>query len=55
MNRETAMMVIRAEYAEHGEMTSAAMRAYAESRISYDIFMRARRAGMQMHQEEQEQ
>ena len=54
MNRKTALGIIRAEYAKHGEMTSAAMRAYTESRISYGAFMEARRAGMQIHQEGQE-
>ena len=55
MNRKTALGTIRAEYAEHGEMTSAAMRAYAESSISCCAFWEAKRAGMWIHQEEQEQ
>ena len=55
MNRKTALDIIRAEYAEHGETTQKAMRAYAEIQISYGTFMEAKRAGMWIHQEEQEQ
>ncbi len=55
MNRKTALDIISAEYAEHGEMTQKAMRAYAESRISYDAFVKAKKSGIQTHQEETEQ
>ena len=53
MNRKTALDIIRFEYAKHGEMTQAAMRAYAESRISYDAFAEAKKKGMRIYQEEQ--
>ena len=53
MNRKTALDIIRAEYAKHGKTTQKAMRAYAKSRISYGVFMEARRAGMRMYQEAQ--
>ena len=55
MNRKTALDIIRFEYAKHGRPTQKAMRAYTESRISYGAFMEAKRAGMWIHQEEQEQ
>ena len=55
MNRKTALDIIRAEYARCGRPTQIAMRAYTESRISYGAFMEARREGMQLHQEAQEQ
>ena len=53
MNRKTALGTIRAEYAKYGEMTQKAMRAYAESRISYDAFAKAKKSGMRIYQEEQ--
>ena len=52
MNQKTAIDIICAEYAMYGEMTSTAMRAYAKSKISYDVFMKAKRAGMRIHQME---
>ena len=55
MNWKAALATIRAEYAKHGKTTQKAMRTYAEGRISYGVFMEARRAGMRMYQEEHEQ
>ena len=55
MNRKTALDIIRAEYAKHGEMTRAAMRAYAESHISYGAFAEAKKSGIRAYQEGHEQ
>ena len=52
MNRKTALDIIRAEYAKHGEETIASTRAYVESQISYGAFMEARRRGLQIYQEQ---
>ena len=49
MDRKTALNTIRAEYAKHGESTMASMRAYAETRISFDAYNKAMRAGIKMY------
>lgn len=51
MERKDALNTIRAEYAKHGEMTTAAMRAYAESRISFAACTDAMKAGMKIFSE----
>lgn len=48
MKRKDALNLIRAEYAKHGEMTTIAMRTYAESRISYAAYTKAMKAGIQI-------
>ena len=53
MNRKTALDTIKVEYAKHGKMTPAAMRAYTESRIGFRAFTDARQAGTRIYIEEQ--
>lgn len=48
MKRKDALNLIKIEYAKHGEMTKIAMRAYAESRISYASFTEAMKAGLKI-------
>ena len=55
MNRKTALATVRAEYAEHGEETTVAMRIFMENRLSYGAFMGARREGMRIYQKAQKQ
>jgi len=52
MNRKVALDTIRAEYATHGDATTAAMRAYVESRVSYAAYTRAMKAGMMIYNKE---
>lgn len=51
MKRKDALNLIKIEYAKHGEMTTAAMRAYAESRISFAAYTDAMKAGLKMCRE----
>ena len=46
MKRKDALNLIKVEYAKHGEMTTAAMRAYAESRIGFSAYTNAMKAGL---------
>ena len=48
MKRKDALNVIKVEYAKHGEMTAAAMRAYAESRVSFEAYTVAMKAGLKI-------
>ena len=52
MTRKQALAVIRAEVAEHGECTRAAMRAYVENRVGRAAFNKAMAVGMQIHRGE---
>ena len=47
--RETALEIIRIEFATHGEATRASTRAYVENRISFDAYNRAARSGMDVY------
>lgn len=46
--RETALEVIRIEYAKHGEETRESMRAYVENRISFDARLEAVKRGLKI-------
>ena len=48
--RETALEVIRIEYAEHGEATDRSTRAYIENRISAKAFNVAVNRGMEYYE-----
>lgn len=48
--RETALEVIRIEYAKHGEETRESMRAYVENRISFDARLEAVKRGLKIFQ-----
>lgn len=51
MKRKDALNLIKAEYAKHGEMTTTAMRAYAESRVGFAAFTDAMKAGLKIFEE----
>ena len=47
--RETALEIIRIEYAIHRCGTVKAMRAYVENPVSYASYMKAREAGKKQY------
>lgn len=47
--RETALEVIRIEYAKHGKETAISMRAYTDNRISWDARNVAVRTGLKIY------
>ena len=49
--RETALEVIRIEYAKNGCSTIIAMRAYVENRISIEAYQKAIRKGIEQYNE----
>lgn len=51
MNRKTAIAIIRTEYATHGKATRESTRAYVETRIGFDAYHTAMRAGMGQYKE----
>lgn len=46
--RQSALGRIKSDYAKNGRDTGEASRAFIESRLSYDAFLRARDAGMKI-------
>lgn len=46
--RETALKVIRFEFAEHGDATLRSTRAYIENRISREAHDKAARSGIRI-------
>lgn len=53
MNRNTALNIIRAEFAEHGKPTQASTRAYVENRIGFAAYTTAAWEGMGLYFEAQ--
>ncbi len=49
--RETALEVIRIEYAKYGKETQRSMRAYTENRISWDARTEAVKKGLRQYNE----
>ena len=53
MKRKTALEIIKVEFAEHGKETQASTRAYVENRVGFAAYMAARRAGLKIFKEAQ--
>ena len=51
MKRNTALNIIRAEFAEHGKATQASTRVYVENRIGFAAYTDASLAGMRIFNE----
>ena len=51
MKRKDALNLIRAEYAIHGDATTASMRAYVDSKVSYAAYNAASKAGLKLFNE----
>ena len=47
--RETALEIIRIEYAKHGKETTASMRAYVENRVGWEARNNAMMAGLKIY------
>ena len=47
--RETALEIIRIEFAKHGKATPTSTRAYVENRISWMAYNRAVKRGMDIY------
>ena len=53
MKRKDALNLIKVEFAKHGEHTQTSMRAYTESRISFDAYTEAMKDGMKIFVEDE--
>ena len=47
--RETALEIIRIEFAKHGKATPTATRTYLENRISHGAYLKAANAGLDIY------
>lgn len=48
--RQTALEIIRIEYATHGKETQKSMRAYVENRIGWDARTTAMKRGVKIYE-----
>jgi len=51
MNRDTALNIIRAEFAKHGRATRKSTKAYVENAVGFSAYSAAMRAGLAKYKE----